>query len=70
LTPSAARSGAGVRTVIRYEAGQSVLSARIQALRQAFEATGVVFVDTGRLAGGVIPPRSELGGRGRRSLEQ
>jgi transcriptional regulator with XRE-family HTH domain len=45
------------RTVIRYEAGESVLPGRVQALRQAFEAEGVLFVEVGHYAGGVVPPR-------------
>jgi transcriptional regulator with XRE-family HTH domain len=50
-------SGVSARTVIRYEAGESVLPARTQAMRQAFETAGVLFVDSGHLTGGVIPPR-------------
>lgn len=52
----AAASGVSARTVIRYEAGESVLPARVQSLRRAFEDRGVLFVDSGRFAGGVIPP--------------
>jgi hypothetical protein len=33
------------------------LPARIQALRHALEAKGILFIDSGHLAGGVIPPR-------------
>jgi transcriptional regulator with XRE-family HTH domain len=50
----ATASGVSARTVIRYEAGESVLPARVQALRDAFEARGVVFIDTGRWVGGVF----------------
>jgi transcriptional regulator with XRE-family HTH domain len=53
----AAAADVSARTVIRYEAGEPVLPARVQALRHAFEANGVLFIDNGRLAGGVIPPR-------------
>lgn len=53
----AAASGVSARTVIRYEAGEPVLPARVQALRHAFEAKGVLFIDGGHLTGGVIPPR-------------
>lgn len=53
----AAASGISARTVIRYEAGQAVLPARVQALRQALEAKGVLFIESGRLAGGVVPPQ-------------
>ncbi|HEX8127287.1 MAG TPA: helix-turn-helix domain-containing protein [Allosphingosinicella sp.] len=53
----AAASGVSARTVIRYEAGEPVLPARVQALRQAFEADGIFFIDTGPFSGGVIPPK-------------
>jgi transcriptional regulator with XRE-family HTH domain len=45
------------RTIARFEAGESVLPARAQALRHAFEAQGILFIDSGHMAGGVIPPR-------------
>lgn len=32
------------------------MSAQIQKMRHALEAMGIVFIDDGRLAGGVIPP--------------
>ncbi|HEX8381442.1 MAG TPA: helix-turn-helix transcriptional regulator [Allosphingosinicella sp.] len=54
----AAASGVSARTVIRYEAGEPVLPARAQALRHAFEAKGILFIDSGPLAGGVTPPRA------------
>jgi transcriptional regulator with XRE-family HTH domain len=50
-------SGVSRRTVARFEAGESVLPARVQALRQAFEAKGVEFLNSGRYAGAVLPPR-------------
>lgn len=50
-------AGVSSRTVIRYEAGESVLPARIQKLREALESAGVLFIDSGRMVGGVIPPR-------------
>jgi transcriptional regulator with XRE-family HTH domain len=50
-------SGVSRRTVARFEAGESVLPARVQALRHAFEAKGVLFIDSGQLTGGVMPPR-------------
>lgn len=53
----AAASGVSARTVIRYEAGEPVLPSRVQALRHALEAKGVMFVDSGHLAGAVIPPK-------------
>lgn len=49
-------SGVSARTVIRYEAGERILPARAQALREALEAAGVLFIDGGRLAGAVVPP--------------
>jgi transcriptional regulator with XRE-family HTH domain len=50
-------SGVSRRTIARFEAGESVLPTRVQALRHAFEAKGVLFVDSGPLLGGVIPPK-------------
>lgn len=43
--------------ITRFEAGESILPTRVQALRHAFEAEGVVFIDSGEMAGGVVPPR-------------
>ena len=54
-----AASGVSWRTITRFEAGESVLPARVQKLRHALEGHGVLFIDSGRLAGGVIPPRHE-----------
>ena len=51
----AAASGVSWRTITRFEAGESVMPPRIQAMRRAFEGAGVLFIDSGRLAGGVIP---------------
>lgn len=53
----AAASGVSWRTICRFEAREAVLPARVKALRHAFEAEGVLFIDSGKLAGGVIPPR-------------
>ena len=53
----ASASGVSARTVIRYESGEPVLPARVQALRHAFEAKGVLFIDSGHFSGGVIPPK-------------
>ena len=50
-------SGVSARTVIRFEAGESVLPARVSALRQALEGEGVLFIDSGKMAGAVVPPR-------------
>ncbi len=45
------------RTVARFEDGETVQPETVQAMRRAFEDSGVRFVDNGKLAGGVIPPR-------------
>jgi transcriptional regulator with XRE-family HTH domain len=50
-------SGVSRRTVARFEAGETVLPGRVAALRLAFEAHGVEFVEMGPHAGGVIPPK-------------
>ncbi len=52
----AAVSGVSARTVIRYEAGEAVLPKHVQVLRDTFEAAGILFLDAGRLNGGVVPP--------------
>ena len=52
----ATASGVSVRTIARFEDGKSVMPARVKALRHALEAEGVLFIDNGRMAGGVIPP--------------
>jgi transcriptional regulator with XRE-family HTH domain len=57
LDDLATASGVSRRTVARFEAGELVLAARVQKLRQAFEATGILFVDDGPMAGGVIPTK-------------
>jgi transcriptional regulator with XRE-family HTH domain len=49
-------SGVSARTVIRFEAGESVLPARVQRLRQALEARGVLFITSGKFLGAVVPP--------------
>lgn len=59
LDDLAAASGVSRRTIARFEAGETVQPARVKALRQAFEAEGVLFIDSGHLAGGVIPPRDD-----------
>lgn len=50
-------SGVSWRTITRFEAGESVLPPRVQKLRHALEAEGVLFVDSGPMAEGVIPPK-------------
>lgn len=57
LQDLADESGVSRRTVARFEAGESVLPARVQALRHVFEAKGILFIDHGKLAGGVVPPQ-------------
>lgn len=52
----AAASGVSWRTITRFEAGEPVLPPRVQAMRHAFEAKGVLFIDSGLLVGGVVPP--------------
>ncbi len=47
----------GRATVARFELGQNVQPDRVQALRRAFEAAGILFVDSGKLAGAVVPPK-------------
>lgn len=59
LQDLAEASGVSRRTIARFEAGESVLPARVQALRHAFEAKGVLFVDRGPHLGAVIPPAEE-----------
>lgn len=50
-------SGVSWRTVARFEGGESVMPAQVQKMRHALEGKGILFIDSGRLAGGVIPPR-------------
>lgn len=56
LDDLAAASGVSRRTIIRFEASESVLPGQVQKLRRAFEDQGILFIDSGRLAGGVVPP--------------
>jgi transcriptional regulator with XRE-family HTH domain len=56
LNDLAAASGVSRRTIARFEAGESVLPSRVQKLRHALEAAGIIFVDSGVFSGGVIPP--------------
>jgi DNA-binding XRE family transcriptional regulator len=50
-------AGVSARTVIRYEAGEPVLPARVEALKLALLSHGVCFIGTGRWTGGVVPPK-------------
>jgi DNA-binding XRE family transcriptional regulator len=53
----AAASGVSWRTISRFEKGDEIMPVRVKALRHALEAEGVLFIDSGSLVGGVIPPR-------------
>jgi transcriptional regulator with XRE-family HTH domain len=55
----ATASGVSERTIARFEAGELILIKRVRALRGAFEAQGIIFVDAGPLAGAVVPLSSE-----------
>ncbi len=46
-------AGVGVATVVRFETGSAVQPDKVAAMRQAFEANRVKFVDEGPLAGAV-----------------
>jgi DNA-binding XRE family transcriptional regulator len=50
-------SGVSWRTILRFETGEEIMPVRVKALRHALEAEGILFIDSGRLAGGVIPPQ-------------
>jgi transcriptional regulator with XRE-family HTH domain len=52
----AAACGISERTIARYEDDEPVLPARVKAMRHALEREGVLFIDSGSMAGGVIPP--------------
>lgn len=52
-------AGVGARTVARFELGEAVQPESVQAMRRALECAGILFLDNGKLAGGVIPPRGE-----------
>lgn len=56
LDDLAAGSGVGRRTIAKFEAGQTVSAASVATLRAAMEAKGVRFLDSGKHAGGVVPP--------------
>ncbi len=47
----------GARTVARFELGETVQPDKVEAMRRAFLAAGVQFVDSGKLAGAVVPPK-------------
>ena len=53
----AARAKIGSATVARYELGESIHPDKLEAMRTAFTAAGIVFIKSGAHAGGVVPPR-------------
>ena len=60
LDETANTSGVNRRTILRYEQSESAMRAKnLSALRRAFEAAGVRFIDEGADAGGVIPPAAD-----------
>jgi len=57
LDALAAASGVNRKTILRFERQEAAARPRtLQAIRRAFEAAGVRFMDEGELAGGVVPP--------------
>lgn len=56
----AAESGVGRATIARFERGENVQPDRVQAMRRAFEDKGIQFLDGGKLAGGVVPPKEQV----------
>ena len=59
LDDLAASAKIGRASVARYEAGETLRPETVGAMRRAFEEKGVQFLDNGKLAGGVVPPRGE-----------
>lgn len=57
LDQFAAASGVSRRTILRFEQGETIQPEKSRAMRRALECEGVEFIDGGRMAGGVIPPR-------------
>lgn len=57
LEDAAAAAGVSRRTVLRFERyHRDVKPELIEALRRAYEAVGVRFLDEGPARGGVVPP--------------
>lgn len=50
-----AASGVSRRTILRLEQGHSLQLRKLEAIRRAFEAAGIRFIDAGEFAGGVAP---------------
>jgi transcriptional regulator with XRE-family HTH domain len=62
LDETAVASGVNRRTILRYEQRESTMRTRNQqALRNAFEAAGLRFIDEGEFAGGVAPTTPSAG---------
>lgn len=57
LDDLAAASGVSRRTIARFEAGESVLPARVQKLRETLEEAGLLSIESGQFSGGIVPPR-------------
>jgi len=56
LDDAAAASGVSRRTVLRLEQGESLQARNVAAIRRAYEASGLRFLDEGSDAGAVVPP--------------
>lgn len=57
LDDAAEAAGVSYRTIFRLENEQrDIQPGKVAAIRRAFEATGVRFVDVGDEAGAVVPP--------------
>lgn len=57
LDDAAKAAGVSYRTIFRLENDQRDIQAgKVAAIRRAFEAAGVRFIDAGGEAGGVVPP--------------
>ncbi len=61
LSDLADAAGVGRATAARFELGEAVAPASIAAMRSAYEAEGVVFVDAGKYAGAVKPSGQSSG---------
>lgn len=61
LNEAAAAAGVSYRTIFRLENEQrDVQAEKVAAIRRAFEAAGVRFLDAGADAGGVVPPPRKI----------
>ena len=60
LDDAAAASGVSRRTILRLEQGGSLQARNAEAIRHAFEAAGMRFLDAGSDAGGVVPPQLDV----------